>query len=101
MQLFSPDSKMMAIFQFILFILFKRIIISNIILLRRINEQLIQVCADFDAPDVCQREVRGLSSAAEEYPAATLHLIALTAPASPRLPKNIRLHLAADWLLQE
>jgi predicted AAA+ superfamily ATPase len=62
-------------------------------------EQLIQVCADLDAPGTREREVRALLSAAGEHPRATLHLVAL---ASSRVPihEGIRLHVAGEWLLQ-
>jgi uncharacterized protein len=65
------------------------------------EEQLIQICADLDAPAAFQRECRGLLAAAAEHPAATLHTIALTADRLLPLPDNIRVHRAADWLLQE
>jgi predicted AAA+ superfamily ATPase len=64
------------------------------------GEQLIQVCADLDAPGTRDREVRGLLAAAGEHPRATLHVIALSADGSPPLPDQIHLHRAADWLLQ-
>jgi uncharacterized protein len=64
-------------------------------------EQLIQVCADVDAPDARERETRGLLSAAAEHPRATLHIVALNATATPSLPGNIRLHHAVEWLLEE
>jgi predicted AAA+ superfamily ATPase len=64
------------------------------------GEQLIQVCADLDAPGTRDRELRGLLTAAGEYPSATLHLMALTAAGSPPIPDNVRLHRAADWLLE-
>lgn len=65
------------------------------------GEQLIQVCADFDAPGSRERELRALLAAAGQYPRATLHLVALAATGTPPLPKNVRLHRAADWLLEE
>ena len=55
-------------------------------------EQLIQVCADLDAPGTCERELRGLRSAATEHPRATAHLIALTVEGLPPLPDQVRLH---------
>ena len=64
-------------------------------------EQLIQVCADLDAPDTRAREVRGLLAAAGEHPQATLHLVTLAATRTPPLPDGIRLYPAAEWLLQD
>jgi predicted AAA+ superfamily ATPase len=63
-------------------------------------EQLIQVCADLDAPAACERELRGLRSAAIEHPRATAHLIALTVEGVRPPTDQVRLHRAADWLLQ-
>ncbi len=62
-------------------------------------EQLIQVCADLDAAGTRDREIRGLLAAAGEHPQATLHLVSLTATRMP-LPHDIRMHSAAEWLLQ-
>jgi predicted AAA+ superfamily ATPase len=64
------------------------------------GEQLIQVCADLDAPGTRDREIRSLLAAACEYPRATLHVVALTGAGVPPLPNDIRLHRAAEWLLQ-
>ena len=64
------------------------------------GEQLIQVCADLDAPGVRDREIRSVLAAAREYPRATLHVVALTGASVPPLPNKIRLHRAAEWLLQ-
>ena len=63
-------------------------------------EQLIQVCADLDAADTCKREVRSLLAASAEYPRATLHLVTLRTAPTHSLPDGVRLHRAADWLLE-
>jgi predicted AAA+ superfamily ATPase len=63
------------------------------------GEQLIQVCADLDAPGARERETRALLAAAREYPRATLHFVALNAASATQLPEGIRLHRAVEWLL--
>ncbi len=63
-------------------------------------EELIQVCTDLDSAGTRDREVRGLLAAQGEHPRATLHLVALAAARMPPLPHDIRLHSAAEWLLQ-
>ena len=63
------------------------------------DEMLIQVCATLDDPDTLAREVRALQDAAQAYPHATLHLIALNFPASIQVPAGIQLHRASNWLL--
>jgi len=63
------------------------------------GEELIQVCADLDAPATREREMRALLEASAEYPRATIHLIHLH-PETPRdLPAVIDAHSAAVWLL--
>jgi predicted AAA+ superfamily ATPase len=64
------------------------------------GEQLIQVCADLDAPGTRERETRSLLAAARDHPRATLHVVALAGESTPPLPGQIRLHRATDWLLQ-
>ena len=63
------------------------------------DEMLIQVCATLDDPDTLACEVRALLDAAQAYPRATLHLIALNFPASIQVPAGIQLHRASNWLL--
>ena len=63
------------------------------------DEMLIQVCATLDDPDTLACEVRALLDAAQAYPHATLHLIALNFPASIQVPAGIQLHRASNWLL--
>ena len=60
---------------------------------------LIQVCADLDAPETRDRETRALLAAADEHPEASLHLITLTTDTALRLPQNVTVHSAAAWLL--
>lgn len=64
------------------------------------GQTLIQVCADLDAPGVCDREVRALLAAAREHPHAPPHLVALAAPSARSLPDAIRFCRAVDWLLE-
>jgi predicted AAA+ superfamily ATPase len=61
--------------------------------------ELIQVCADLDAPETRERESRALLAAADEHPEASLHLITLTTDTALRLPQNVTAHSAAAWLL--
>lgn len=63
------------------------------------QELLIQACADVGAPETLAREVRALQDAAHDWPRASMHLIALDAPSKLQLPGGVRLHRAADWLL--
>lgn len=65
------------------------------------KEELIQVCANLDDPGTLLREVRALEDAQQDFPAATLHLIAMNIPAGAAIPANIRLHKASDWLLHQ
>ncbi|WP_137890912.1 ATP-binding protein [Ramlibacter sp. 2FC] len=63
------------------------------------QELLIQACADVGAPETLAREVRALQNAAHDWPRASMHLVALDAPSKLQLPDGVRLHRAADWLL--
>ena len=65
------------------------------------RQELIQVCADLDAPATTERETRGLLAAASEHPRATLHLVTLEPEHSRDLPKGVSAHAAVDWLLTE
>lgn len=64
-----------------------------------VEPALIQVCAELDAPDVHEREVRALREAAKEHPRASLHLITLTPQSAVGLAENVQVHSAAVWLL--
>jgi predicted AAA+ superfamily ATPase len=65
------------------------------------GEELIQVCADFDAPAARERETRALLAAGTERPGAALRLIGL-APENPRdLPRGVVWQPASEWLLSE
>ncbi|HWO57533.1 MAG TPA: ATP-binding protein, partial [bacterium] len=64
------------------------------------RQELIQVCAELDDPETAERELRALQEAAMEHRRASLHLITLSRPTTRELPKAVRLHMAADWLLQ-
>jgi predicted AAA+ superfamily ATPase len=63
------------------------------------RQELIRVCANLDSPAAREREPQALLAAAEEYPRAGLHIIALDADAAGGLPKGITLHAASGWLL--
>jgi uncharacterized protein len=63
------------------------------------REELIQVCANLDAPHTQEREVRALLDAAREHPSAGLHLICMDIPAQVEVPAAITVHSAVDWLL--
>jgi len=65
------------------------------------HEELVQVCADLEAPSTRLREVRALVEASREHPRASLHLVTLDPDAAPDLPPAVRLHSAAAWLLGE
>jgi predicted AAA+ superfamily ATPase len=65
------------------------------------RQELIQVCADLDAPATRDREMRALMEAADGYPKATLHLIGLQ-PETPRdLPPCVTAHSTVAWLLAD
>jgi hypothetical protein len=65
------------------------------------GEELIQVCANLDAPATRERETRALLAAGTERPGTTLRLIGL-APENPRdLPRGIVWQPASEWLLNE
>jgi len=65
------------------------------------GEELIQVCADLDAPATRERETRALLAAGAERPGAVQRLISLV-PETPRdLPRGISWHSASEWLLSE
>jgi len=64
------------------------------------TQQLIQVCADLNAPNTQERETRALLAALGEHPQASLHIVALAADTVRALPKQVNLHSAASWLLE-
>jgi hypothetical protein len=63
------------------------------------GEELIQVCASLDDPDTRERESRALIEAGRQHRRASLHLVALDAPAVAGMPAGITVHTACDWLL--
>jgi uncharacterized protein len=63
------------------------------------RRELIQVCADMDAPDVRDREIRGLVDGLAEQKGTTAHLIVLHPRMPIDVPKKIHCHAASDWLL--
>lgn len=67
------------------------------------RETLIQVCADLDSPETLAREVRALQDAAHLWPHAQAMIITLTplGTSTGAWPSEIKLHLAADWLLTD
>lgn len=65
------------------------------------RRQLLQVCADMEAPDVRDRELRGLVDALAEKKKSEAHLIVLEPERPPDLPDSVHWHAASDWLLTE
>ena len=63
--------------------------------------EVIQVCAELDAPEVRDREIQGLVEAIAENKTAAAHLIVLVLERPPDVPKFIKLHSASEWLLSE
>ncbi len=63
------------------------------------DEELIQVCADLDAPAAREREVRALLAAAAKHPGALRRLVGLVPQAPLDLPRGIAWHSASEWLL--
>lgn len=63
------------------------------------QQALIQVCSELDNPATLEREVRALQDAHATWPDASLQIVALEPPATANLPAEVRLHMAADWLL--
>lgn len=63
--------------------------------------ELIQVCADLDAPATRERETRALLAAAGVEREASLHLIGLAPQRPADLPPGIHWHSASMWLLGE
>lgn len=65
------------------------------------QHQLIQVCAQLDAPETLARELRALEDARSEYPRAACLLIALHLPSRLALPEGVSVLSALHWLLGE
>jgi hypothetical protein len=63
------------------------------------GEELIQVCANLDAPATRERETRALLEAGTERRGATLSLISLEPDAPRGLPRGIEWRSASAWLL--
>lgn len=63
------------------------------------SEDLIQVCADLDAPATRERETRALLAAAAERPNARPLLLSLAAAVPPDLPPILVWQPASEWLL--
>ena len=64
------------------------------------DRELIQVCADASDPATTQRELRGLASAANEFPDATLRLLTLTRDGLPtESPPGVVAEPAYVWAL--
>ena len=65
------------------------------------SEELLQVCADLDAPATRERELRALEAAKREHRGAAMRVISL-APEPPReLPRGVKFSAASGWLLGE
>jgi predicted AAA+ superfamily ATPase len=65
------------------------------------GEELIQVCADLDAPATRERETRALLAAGTERPGAAQRLISLALENPHDLPRSIVWQPASQWLLSE
>lgn len=63
------------------------------------HRELIQVCANLDAPDVRERELRGLAEAHAEHRSASRHLVSLSPERPGDLPEWVQWHAASEWLL--
>jgi predicted AAA+ superfamily ATPase len=63
------------------------------------RRELIQVCANMDAPDVRDRELRGLIEGLAEHKGVTGHLIVLEAQTLKDIPNSVKWYAASDWLL--
>ncbi len=64
------------------------------------EELLIQVCAEMDAAETLEREIRALAAAAAEHPRAKLMIITLSPPTgAAKLEGKCEMHTATDWLL--
>lgn len=59
----------------------------------------IQACATLDDQATYEREVSPLLETAQLYPEAAYHLVVLETVPMPQVPAPIRLHRAAEWLL--
>jgi len=63
---------------------------------------LVQACADASAPDVLNRELRALSSAARKYPRAERVLIVLTREQAAAVSEaGFNVYPAHEWFLEE
>jgi hypothetical protein len=65
------------------------------------RRELLQVCANMDAQDVRDRELRGLIDALAGNKNSTAHLIVLEPERPPALPDSVHWHAASEWLLAE
>jgi hypothetical protein len=63
------------------------------------RSELIQVCANLDAPETAQREIRALQDAASEYPTAHPLVLVLERPTALDVPNGIHVGTVLDWLL--
>jgi predicted AAA+ superfamily ATPase len=66
------------------------------------GEELIQVCADFSAPETLARELRALTAAAQYHARAVRRLLVLDRDALTRVNvPGIEVQPAYEWLLAE
>ena len=63
------------------------------------REELIQVCAEFDADETRNREFRSLVEAKKEHPRATGYVVRLESDAVRGVPDGVEVLPAAGWLL--
>lgn len=64
------------------------------------RRELIQVCADLDAPGTRERELRAMAQALLEHPGAACRILTLHAETNPP-PAGITIEPAYRWLLEE
>ncbi|KAF0242719.1 MAG: hypothetical protein FD180_3775 [Planctomycetota bacterium] len=63
------------------------------------REELIQVCAEFDAPETREREFRALLEGKKEHPRASRLVVRLESDAIRGVPAGVEVLPAAEWLL--
>lgn len=63
------------------------------------REELIQVCAEFDAAETREREFRALVEARKEHPRAARVVVRLECEAAGEVPAGVSVQPAAEWLL--
>ncbi len=65
------------------------------------STELLQVCADLEAPAARERELRALEAARREHRGASALVVSLTPDPPRELPRGVRFAAASRWLLGE